>query len=137
MSRLFHHDLRAVIARARSFRRRKTPSDGPRLTRPAWQVFRTGFERLEDRTMLSGITSDQMSGLGHRLLTAGGLGAQLDSSNRPGQDLLRIAPAPQGSLPGGAAVVDAVPLSSFPAFAQGQPAPMQVVIVDGAVPNYE
>ena len=35
------------------------------------------------------------------------------------------------------AVSVSVPLSSFAAFVQGQPAPSQVVIVDGAVPNYD
>jgi len=70
--------------------------------------FRPCTERLEDRTLLSVSPA-----------------------------LLHTVSAPQSGVLGDAAVVNAVPLSSFPAFAQSQPAPTQVVIVDGAVPNYD
>src|SRR6267142_5721883 len=71
---------------------------------------RPGIEQLEDRTLLS----------------AGP--APLDALFAPRTGVLGDTTQ--------VAVVNAVPLSSFAAFAQGQPVPAQVVIVDPAVTDY-
>src|SRR5262249_13766423 len=75
------------------------------------KIYKPGIELLEDRTMLSASS------------------ALLDNVLAPRTGALGDTAA--------IAVVDSVPLSSFAAFVHGQPAPSQVVIVDGAVPNYQ
>ncbi len=96
----------------RSFRaRRKDPECVKNSPFRVVDVYSPGIESLEDRTMLS--TS----------------WAQLDSVFAPRTGVLGDTTA--------IAVVNSVPLSSFAAFVQHQPAPSQVVIVDGAVPNYD
>ena len=87
MFRLSHSDLRTTTARARTARRGRTPAREPRWTRPPWQVFHAGFERLEDRTMLSGITSGQVTAINQGLGALSGLGTHLNSFNQLDQNL--------------------------------------------------
>jgi len=87
MFRLSRSDLRTTTARARTARRGRTPAREPRWTRPPWQVFHAGFERLQDRTLLSGITSGQVTAINNGLVALSGLGTQLNSFNQLGQNL--------------------------------------------------
>src|SRR3954470_502378 len=80
------------------------------------RLIRSMIEALEDRTMLSASSTQLDTVLASRAGVPGGTTAtaMVDSAL---------------SIP--------VPLSSFAAFVQGQPAPSQVVMVDGAVPDYD
>lgn len=88
MSRLFRRDLRATTDPSRIAGRGKTPSRGPRRMGLPWQVFRTGFERLEDRTLLAGgISAGQVTAINQGLGALSGLGTQLNSFQELGQSL--------------------------------------------------
>src|SRR3954447_3106475 len=109
MRRVFRTPTRSSRASVKHPGCVKRPPDKARL-------FHSVFDILEDRTMLSAGSAQLDTFLAHRAGVPGGTTAMamVDS-----------------------AVPFSVPLSSFAAFAQGQPAPSQVVIVDGAVPDYD
>src|SRR4051812_33018126 len=104
--------------------RKSTQSSSAQNNLPVWvkkstdkaKLIRSMIEALEDRTMLSASSAQLDTVLAFRAGVPGGTTAtaMVDSAV---------------SIP--------VPLSSFAAFVQGQPTPSQVVMVDGAVPDYD
>jgi hypothetical protein len=87
MRRLSIADLRTLTTRSRASSRGPASSRQKRWTRPDWQFFHAGFERLEDRTVLSGITANQVAAIESGLGALSGLGTQLNGFNQYAQNL--------------------------------------------------
>jgi len=101
----------SFLKSTRFLRTRTKRPESDKKTPASIRVYRPGIEFLEDRTMLSATS------------------AHFDTVLAPRTDALGDTTA--------IAVVNPVPLSSFAEFAHNHPAPLQVVIVDPGVANYD